>query len=78
MYLVCILRNRYVHKCCSKLSVKEYRSKENVYWRCSVCNDNLHLPFNHIIDDKQYDLELYRSFEDQSIFKDLMKQPLRI
>ena len=65
--------NRYVHKCCSKLSVKEYRSKENVYWHCSVCNDNLHLPFNHIIDDKQYYLELYRSFEDQSIFNDLMK-----
>ena len=69
----CVLCNRYVHKCCSKLSVKEYRSKENVYWHCSVCNDNLHLPFHHIIDDKQYYLELYRSFEDQSIFNDLMK-----
>ena len=69
-----ILFNRYVHKCCSNLSVKEYRSKENVYWPSSVCNDNLHLPFNHIIDDKQYHLELYIRFEDQFIFQELISK----
>ena len=69
----CILCKKFVHKCCSNLSVKEYRSTDNIYWHCKRCNDDIHLPFNHVINENEYMLELYRFFEDQSIIRDRMK-----
>ena len=48
-------------------------STDNIYWHCKRCNDDIHLPFNNVINENEYMLELYRFFEDQSIIRDRMK-----
>ena len=53
--------------------MKEYRSNDNTYWHCKRCNDDIHLPFNHIINQNEYMLELYRVSEDQPIIRDRFK-----
>ncbi len=68
--LMCCLCKKFAHKCCSELTVKEFRNKDStLFWHCSSCNSNIHLPFNHISDEREYLLELYRFFEDQTLVK---------
>ena len=72
--LICNLCKKYVHKCCSDLSAKEFRSNDYTkYWHCSSCNENLTLPFNHFTDEREFQLELYRCFEDMSADTEYMK-----
>ena len=55
-----------IHKCCSDLTCKEFKSKENVkYWHCKKCNEEIRLPFNHINGNNKFMLELYRMFENK-------------
>ena len=62
--LTCKLCNKYVHKYCSELTAKEFRNKEYTkYWHCATCNENLTLPFNHITNECEFQLVLYRYFE---------------
>ena len=70
--LKCVLCNKYVHKSCSSLTAKEFRNRGlTSYWHCSMCNDNIHLPFNQVTDDRVFRLYLYKNFElDSSIVKD--------
>ena len=60
----------YVHKCCSDLTNKEFKSRRHMFWHCKSCNDeNMLLPFNHIVDENDFFLELYRFFENDNLRK---------
>ena len=62
--LLCTVCKSYIHKCCSDLTCKELKSKEDVkYWHCKKCNEEINLPFNHIHGNNKFMLELYRMFE---------------
>ena len=64
--LKCTICKMYVHKCCSDATGKEFRKKTHFkYWHCSKCNDLIALPFNHIVDDREFLLEIYRTFCDR-------------
>ena len=64
--LLCTVCKSYIHKCCSDLTCKEFKSKENVkYWHCKKCNEEISLPFNHINGNNKFMLELYRMFENK-------------
>ena len=86
--LSCTICKKFVHKCCSNVTSKEFRQKVNTrFWHCSVCNDLLSLPFNHIIDDNEYLLVLYNMSFDHNLksvnniivdrFKDLVYNPMK-
>ena len=63
--LTCKLCKKYVHKCCSDLTAKEFRCSESTkYWHCASCNEPLTLPFNHITNECEFQLQLYRCFEN--------------
>jgi len=65
---MCALCNKYIHKCCSDLTGKEFKQKsEHKFWHCRLCNDDISLPFNHIAEENKYLLELYRFFENEII-----------
>ena len=69
--LVCILCKNYVHKCCSDLTAKEFRSNDcTKYWHCNSCNETLSIPFNHITNECEFQLELYRFFDNDSLDND--------
>ena len=69
--LKCITCNCYVHKCCSNITNKEFRRGDiTKFWHCSTCNEIINLPFNHILDDSEFLLKLYRVFEDKNIVKE--------
>ena len=64
----CTLCNKYVHKCCSNLTNKEFKKKNvSMYWYCISCNDDINLTFNHIIDEREFLLGLYKMYEDNSV-----------
>jgi len=43
------------------VTTKEFRKKINTkFWHCSKCNEEIALPFNHIVDERVYLLELYK------------------
>ena len=64
--LFCTVCKNYIHKCCSDLTCKEFKSNENVkYWHCKKCNEEINLPFNHIHGNNKFMLELYRMFENK-------------
>ena len=66
--LKCTICKMYVHKCCSDATGKEFRKKTHFkYWHCSKCNDLIALPFNHIVDDREFLLEIYRTFCDRML-----------
>ena len=72
--LTCKLCNNYVHKCCSDLTAKEFRSSEySKYWHCASCNENLTIPFNHIINESEFQVTLFRYFDTGSLDNDNMK-----
>ena len=86
--LMCTICKKFIHKCCSNVTSKEFRKKINTrFWHCSVCNDQLSLPFNHIVDDSEYLLVLYNMSFDHNLksvnniivdrFKDLVYNPLK-
>lgn len=63
--LLCNICKTYIHKSCSDLTNKEFRQKDtHYYWHCNSCNDEICLPFNHIRDENEFLLQLYRLFEN--------------
>ena len=69
--LKCSFCQKYIHKCCSNLSNKEFkRRSSNPNWYCSSCNDDLHLPFNHSIDDRVFLLNLFNMFDYNGVLKE--------
>ena len=72
--LTCKLCKKYVHKCCSDLTAKEFRCSESTkYWHCASCNETLTLPFNHITNECEFQLQLYRCFENGLLNTDHIK-----
>ena len=58
----------------------ELRKNINInYWHCEVCNDQIALPFNHITNESEYLLMLYKMFDVPSNinrFENLVFNPL--
>ena len=72
--LTCKLCKKYVHKCCSDLTAKEFRCSESTkYWHCASCNETLTLPFNHITNECEFQLQLCRCFENGLLNTDHIK-----
>ena len=78
--LVCTICNKYVHKQCSDVTNNDLRKNINIkYWHCNVCNDQIALPFNHITNESEYLLVLYKLFEipaKSNRFENLAFNPL--
>ena len=74
--LTCKLCKKYVHKCCSDLTAKEFRCSESTkYWHCASCNETLTLPFNHITNECEFQLQLHRYFENGLLRDGFKTQP---
>ncbi len=69
--LKCSLCNKYIHKRCSNLTNKEFKTKRTKFWHCASCNEKIGLPFNHFITDNDYLLELSRFFGNEKIIGDI-------
>ncbi len=68
----CSLCKHYVHKQCTDLTNKEAKFKKHCspFWHCKTCNDEIiSLPFNHITNENEYFLHLYRFFEHENLRK---------
>ena len=66
--LCCSICKNYVHKSCSDLTAKEFRRKNTEsFWHCEICNNEIMLPFNHILDEREFKLVLFTLFEHQNI-----------
>lgn len=72
--LMCTVCKNFVHKKCSNMTTKEFKRKEShQYWYCTLCCNNFELPFNHINDENEFCLQLYRFFENKSILESSIK-----
>ena len=62
--LICTSCKKYTHKKCSNFTSKTFKQKINAHkhWYCNPCNEVVGLPFNHVCNENEYLLQLYRFF----------------